>query len=75
MFTVTTIHSKMPLLHFYIQNMDPLESVRENFVINFLATQIQAQEVSMKLLRRSSAHGHFWTRNLAENAMCLLKNN
>jgi hypothetical protein len=56
-------------------SMVPLESVGEYFVINFLGTQFQAQKASMNLLRKSGPLGHFRTRNLLENTVCLPNKN
>jgi hypothetical protein len=39
----------------------PVESVRENFIVNFPGAQFQAQEASMILMRKSGPLGHFWT--------------
>jgi hypothetical protein len=47
----------------------------ENFVVNFSGTQFQTQEASMNLLRKSGPQGHFWTRNVLENAVCFSKKN
>jgi hypothetical protein len=44
--------------------MVPLESVGENFVINFPGSQFQAQQASMNLLMKSGLLCHFWTGNL-----------
>jgi hypothetical protein len=40
-----------------------LESVGENFVINFPGSQFQAQQAPINLLRKSGLLGHFWTIN------------
>jgi hypothetical protein len=40
-----------------------LESVEENFAINFPGTQFQAQKVTMNFLGKSGLLGHIWTRN------------
>jgi hypothetical protein len=45
-----------------------LDSVGENFNVNFPETQFQTQKASMNLLRNSGALNHFWTRNLLEIA-------
>jgi hypothetical protein len=52
----------------------PLQIVGENFVVNFPGTQFQTQEASVNIVRKSGLLGHFWTINLLENALCLLKN-
>jgi hypothetical protein len=50
-------------------NVVPLKSVGENFVINLLGSQFQAQQASMNLLIKSGLLGHFWTKN----AVCFPK--
>jgi hypothetical protein len=54
----------------HIQNMDPLENVREN-IINYPESQFQAQKASINLLIKSGLLGHFWRRILLKNIMCL----
>jgi hypothetical protein len=49
----------------------PLESVQENFVINFPGSQFQAQQASMNFLIKSDLLGHFWTRNPFKNRRVL----
>jgi hypothetical protein len=53
----------------------PLESIRENFIINFPGTQFQEEQASMNLLRKSGPLGHFWAENLLDNVVCLPKKN
>jgi hypothetical protein len=54
-------------VYLYVSYVVPLESVGENFVVNFLGSQFQAQQASINLLRKSGLLGHFWTRNLLTN--------
>jgi hypothetical protein len=53
--------------------MVPLEGVEEETsIINFLGSQLQVQQVSVKLLKQS---GHFLARNLLKNTIWLPKKN
>jgi hypothetical protein len=48
----------------HMWNVVPLESVGENFIVNFPVSQFQAQQESINLLRKSGLLGRFWTRDL-----------
>jgi hypothetical protein len=56
-------------------NVVPVETERENFVINFPETWFHAQAASINLLRKSGPLGHFWKRILLENTVSLPKKN
>jgi hypothetical protein len=58
----------------HTRNMIPLETAGENFLLNFMESQCQAQQASMNLLIVWSA-GSFPDKKPAKNATCLLKKN
>ena len=58
-----------------VWNVVLLQSVRENFIVNFLGLRFQVQQTSVSLLLKSSLLGHCSTRNLLKNALCLPEKN
>jgi hypothetical protein len=49
----------------------PLQSVGENFVVNFLGSQFEAREAFKNILIKSGLLDHFWIRNLLKRRRVL----
>jgi hypothetical protein len=56
-----------------MSNVVLLESVQDNFVVNFPGTQFQAQHASIIFINNISLLGHFWTNFLKRTVYLLME--
>jgi hypothetical protein len=54
-----TVEQRVFMYESYVKCSSTLECVRENFVVNFLGSQFQAQQAFINLIRKLGILGHF----------------
>jgi hypothetical protein len=57
----------------HTRNLIPLESVGENFAVNFPESQFKPQQASINLLTKPGLLDYTWVSNLPGNAVSLPK--